>query len=184
MLKDTDRVTVRNFTDQRVVYLVPEKNIRREFMGFESKEIEVGELRELWFKSGGAKLLQDYLGVDNRELAKEFDITDDLFEHEYSWTQKDIDRVLLEGSEDELADALDYAPRGIVETLVDRAVALRIPNMNKRKLIKEMTDKDISKKIAYAEILETDEDREAKSAPARRRVSKSNSQTANHRRVS
>lgn len=84
MLQDTDRVTVRNFTDQRVVYVIPEKNIRREFMGFESKVIEVGELRELWYKSGGAKLLQDYLGVDNKELAKEFDITDDLFNHEYS----------------------------------------------------------------------------------------------------
>lgn len=184
MLENTDRVTVRNFTDQRVVYVIPEKNIRREFMGFESKQIEVGELRELWFKSGGAKLLQDYLAVENRELAKEFDITDDLFEHEYSWTQKDIDRVLLEGSEDELADALDYAPRGIVETLIDRAVALRIPNMNKRKLIKQMTSKDISKKIAYAEMLETDDDQETNSAPARRRVSKTNTQTQNRRRVS
>lgn len=47
MLQDTDRVTVRNFTDQRVVYVIPEKNIRREFMGFESKVVEVGELREL-----------------------------------------------------------------------------------------------------------------------------------------
>jgi hypothetical protein len=47
MLQDTDKVTVRNFTDQRVVYVIPEKNIRREFMGFESKVVEVGELREL-----------------------------------------------------------------------------------------------------------------------------------------
>lgn len=174
MLQDTDRVTVRNFTDQRVVYVIPEKNIRREFMGFESKVVEVGELRELWYKSGGAKLLQDYLGVDNKELAKEFDITDDLFNHEYSWTQEDIDRVLTSGSEDELADALDYAPRGIVETLVDRAVALRIPNMNKRKLIKEMTDKDISKKIAYSEMLDSDEP-EKLATPHRRRVNKTTS---------
>ena len=174
MLQDTDRVTVRNFTDQRVVYVIPEKNIRREFMGFESKVVEVGELRELWYKSGGAKLLQDYLGVDNKELAKEFDITDDLFNHEYSWTQEDIDRVLTSGSEDELADALDYAPRGIVETLVDRAVALRIPNMNKRKLIKEMTDKDVSKKIAYSEMLDSDEP-EKPATPYRRRVNKTTS---------
>ena len=182
MVKDTDKVVVRNFTDQRVVYTIPEKNIRRDFSGFESKTLEAGELRELWFKSGGAKLLQDYLGVDNRELAKEFDITDDLFEHEYSWTQKDIDRVLTSGSEDELADALDYAPRGIVETLVDRAVALRIPDMNKRKLIKNMTDKDVSKKIGYIELIEAEEENNKDdNAPRRRRVSNGNTKPTGRR---
>lgn len=69
---------------------------------------------------------------------------------------------------------MDYAPRGIVETLVDRAVALRIPNMNKRKLIKEMTDKDISKKIAYSEMLDSDEP-EKLATPHRRRVNKTTS---------
>ena len=84
MVKDTDIIAVRNFTDQRVVYTIPEKNIRRDFSGFETKQVQAGELRELWFKSGGAKLLQDYLGVNNKELAKEFGITNDLFTHEYS----------------------------------------------------------------------------------------------------
>ena len=65
MVKDTDMITIRNFTDQRVVYTIPEKNIRRDFSGFESKMIEAGELRELWFKTGGAKLLQDYLLILN-----------------------------------------------------------------------------------------------------------------------
>lgn len=181
MVRDTDKVEVRNFTDQRVVYVIPEKNIRREFMGFESKVVEAGELRELWFKSGGAKLLQDYLGVNNRELAREFDISDDTYNHEYSWTQKDIDRVLTSGSEDELADALDYAPKGIVETIVDRAVELRIPNMNKRKLIQQMTDKDVSKKIAYSEMLDIDEPKQ--SAPRRRRVDSEAAPARTGRRV-
>ena len=69
-----------------------------------------------------------------------------------------------------MADALDYAPRGIVETLVNRAVTLKIPDMNKRKLIKQMTDKDVSKKIAYMELLETDDD-QVENTPNRRRVS-------------
>ena len=180
MVKDTDIIAVRNFTDQRGVYTIPEKNIRRDFSGFETKQVQAGELRELWFKSGGAKLLQDYLGVNNKELAKEFGITNDLFTHEYSWTNEDIDRVLTSGSEDELADALDYAPRGIVETIIDRAVALRIPNMNKRKLIKEMTDKDINKKIGYAELLATDNDK-VENTPRRRRVSQSEEKPAGRR---
>lgn len=181
MLDDTTKVEVRNFTDQRVVYTIPEKNIRRDFSSFETKVVDAGELRELYFKSGGAKLLQDYLGVNNAELAQEFGVTKDQFTHEYSWTQKDIDRVLLSGSIDELADALDYAPRGIVETIVDRAVELRIPNMDKRKLIKDMTDKDVTKKIGYAELLEADN--EVKSAaPSTRRV-KENMAAATGRRV-
>lgn len=67
---------------------------------------------------------------------------------------EDIDRVLETGSTDELADALDFAPLGIVETLVSRATKLKIPNMNKRKLIQEMTGKDVNKMIAYKELLE------------------------------
>ena len=172
MVNDTDMIAVRNFTSQWVVYTIPEKNIKRDFSAFETKNIEAGELRELWYKPGGEKLLQDYLGVDNRELAQEFNISDDLFEHEYSWTQEDIDRVLISGSEDELADALDYAPKGIIESIVDRAVALRIPDMNKRKLIKNMTDKDVSKKIGYAELLEAEEDNKNENTPRRRRTEK------------
>lgn len=183
MVKDTDLVSVRNFTSQRVVYTIPEKNIKRDFSPFETKALNAGELRELWFKSGGEKLLQDYLGVNNRELAAEFGISDDLFTHEYSWTQDDIDRVLTSGSEDELADALDYAPRGIVDSLVDRAVALRIPDMNKRKLITQMTDKDISKKIAYKEMLEADMDDKVDNTPRRRRVSSQEEPQATGRRA-
>lgn len=156
MVKNEELIEVRNLTAQRIAYLIPERSVRRDFSAFETKEITAGELRELWFKSGGKILLQNYLGVNNKELAREFGVTNDQFTHEYSWTKKDIDRVLLEGSGDELADALDYAPLGIVETLINRAVELRISDMNKRKLIKEMTDKDVSKMINYVEELELD----------------------------
>ena len=84
MLNDTEKVEVYNFTNQRVVYTIPEKSIRRDFSGFETKLLEVGELRELYFKTGGAKLLQDYLAVRNKELALEFGVTSDQFSHEYS----------------------------------------------------------------------------------------------------
>ena len=156
MVNNDELIEVRNLTAQRIAYLIPERSVRRDFSAFETKEITAGELRELWFKSGGKILLQNYLGVNNKELAREFGITNDQFTHEYSWTKKDIDRVLLEGSADELADALDYAPLGITETLVNRAVELKISDMNKRKLIKEMTDKDVSKMINYVEELEFD----------------------------
>ena len=52
--------------------------------------------------------------------------------------------------------------------------------MNKRKLIKEMTDKDINKKISYAELLATDNDK-VENTPHRRRVSQSEEKPAGRR---
>lgn len=177
MVNNDELIKVRNFTGQRIAYLIPERSIRRDFAPFERKEITAGELRELWFKSGGKILLQNYLGVDNRELAREFGVSKDQFTHEYSWTKKDIDRVLQTGSEDELADALDYAPLGITETLVNRAVELRISDMNKRKLIKEMTGKDVTKMINYVEELDIDNPRQQEKIQRRVQHQKENART-------
>lgn len=127
-------------------------------------------------------MLQHYLGVNNKELAHEFGISNDQYTHEYSWTRKDIDRVLQTGSADELADALDYAPLGIMETLVGRAVDLRISDMNKRKLIKEMTGKDVSKMINYVEELDLDAPEQKEKVQRRVQAQKNNTRTG--RRVS
>lgn len=48
MVQDTDMITVRNLTDQeRILYIIPELNVRRRFSAFESKQISVKELRQL-----------------------------------------------------------------------------------------------------------------------------------------
>lgn len=52
---------------------------------------------------------------------------------------------------DELADALDFAPQGIIDTLISQAVILSIPDMNKQKLISKETGHDITKMIANKE---------------------------------
>lgn len=79
----------------------------------------------------------------------------------------------MEGSLDELADALDYAPRGIQDTLFSRAVELKIPDMNKRNYIHKQTGRDITKMITYAEYLNADQSAE-RSKPNRRRVQSTN----------
>lgn len=153
MVNDDLIIRVRNLTDQTVAYTIPELRIRRVFRGFEYKELTAAELRQLWYLPGGAKLLQDYLAVENKELAAEFGISEDLFTHEYSWTLDDVKRVLLTGSIDELADALDFAPIGIVDTIVSQAVILQIPDINKHRLIQQETGHDVTKMIKYAEEL-------------------------------
>ena len=83
MIDDNTIVTVRNMTDQGITYIVPELNVRRRFSAFESKKVNAKELRQLWYLNGGARLLQDYLAVENQELAQEFGISEDVFTHEY-----------------------------------------------------------------------------------------------------
>lgn len=47
MVNNDKLVEVRNFTSQRIAYLIPERSVRRDFAPFETKEITAGELREL-----------------------------------------------------------------------------------------------------------------------------------------
>ena len=154
MVTNDEMINVRNMTDQIITYVIPELRIRRHFTAFESKLVTAQELRELWYIAGGSRILQAYLCVENEELAMEFGVSQDSFTHEYSWTKTDIDNALQNGSIDLLADAFDFAPVGICETLVSEAIRLRIPDRNKHKLIQEVTGRDISQMIEYEEELD------------------------------
>lgn len=55
--------------------------------------------------------------------------------------------MLLNGSIDKLHDALDFAPEGIIDLIVDKAIELRIPDVNKRELIQNNTGKNITSMI-------------------------------------
>lgn len=154
MVNNNELILVRNMTDQIIVYNIPEFHIKRRFAAFESKNIAAKELRDLYFLAGGARILQCYLCVTNEELAAEFGVSKDMFTHEYSWTKKDIDDTLMNGSIDLLADAFDFAPVGICETLVSEAIRLRIPDRNKHRLIESVTGRDIAQMIEFDEKLD------------------------------
>ena len=72
---------------------------------------------------------------------------------------------------DALHDALDFAPEGIIDLIVDKAIELRIPDINKRNLIQESTGKNITgminTQIALEEALGADE---KDNKPKQRRV--------------
>lgn len=181
--KDT-LVQVRNLTGQTVAYVVPELRVRRVFRDFESKELPASELRGLWYLPGGANLLQNYLAINNKELAAEFGVSEDSFSHEYSWTLEDIKDVLFNGSIDVLADALDFAPTGIVDTIVSQAVLLSIPDMNKQRLITKMTGHDIAQMIDNKEKLKTlGDSNPTQDEPRTRRVGGNKNTTNQGRRV-
>lgn len=153
-MTDEKYVQVQNLSSGTVVYTIPENNIRRVFRAYETKEIAADELRKVYYQPGGAVLLQNFLSVKDKRLALEFGVTRDSYEHEYSWTPKDVEELLLNGDIDVLHDALDFAPEGIIDLIVDKAIELRIADNNKRDLIQQCTGKNIGQMIATQKALE------------------------------
>ena len=83
-VKDDKLIPVQNLTASVVSYIVPETNNVRHFNGQQLRKIAAGELRALYSTKGGKVLIEDYLGIQDKELATEFNISTDVFEHEYS----------------------------------------------------------------------------------------------------
>ena len=173
-MTSTQYVQVKNLTGYPVVYNIPEDRIRRKFGGHETKNISYSELQKLYYQPGGEVLIKDFLQIQNKEIAKEFGVSEDLFEHEYSWSQKDVDQVLLNGSLDQLHDALDFAPEGIVDLIIERAVMLKIADINKRNLIEKCTGKNINRMIGITEQLDEELQTEQPEKPKQRRVESQN----------
>lgn len=82
---DSKLIPVQNLTASPVSYIIPETNNVRHFGAQQlRKDITAGELRTLYATKGGRVLIEDYLSIKDAELAKEFNISTDVFEHEYS----------------------------------------------------------------------------------------------------
>ena len=142
-------VQVRNLSGQSVTMILPDEHIRRVFGPEEVKEVPYSELQKVYARSGGAVLFKDYLAIEDKDIAEEFGVSEDLFTHEYSWTKEDVVELLKNPDKmDELKDALDFAPEGIINLIVDTAVELRVPDVNKRQVITEATGKNINSMIA------------------------------------
>lgn len=184
MIKDDVTVEVQNLTGSVVSYMIPETNHVRHFEGQQTRrDITAGELRKIYATKGGRALINDYLAVKNKALADEFNIATDAFEHEYSWTQKEVDTVLKSGSLEALQDALEFGPQGIKDLIVDRALALKIPDNNKLAAIQEFTGRDVANMIKLDTELD-DSKNKAETSTGTRRVVPETPETASKRRVS
>ena len=70
-------------------------------------------------------------------------------EPEYYYTEKEIDEILLNGSIEQLEDALDFSPKGGVDLIIKRAIELKIPDNNKREVITKFTGHNIDSSIRF-----------------------------------
>lgn len=166
-VSDDDMVEITNMMDCTTGYVVDLTGVRRFLPPHASFRVKAGELRELSYQLGGIDLLQNYIRVGNPYLAAEFGV-DTKETIEYNWTQDDVDKCLTSGPLDELLDALDFAPEGIKQLLADRAIALKIPDVDKREAIKKALGVDITSAIQNRHAYDTEEEAEKK--PARRRT--------------
>lgn len=163
-LPDDEKVKIRNLCDHMVCYNITD-GPRRELSPNQSIVVSAGELRQLNSDYGGSMLLKNYLQIQDTRLATEFGF-DPEETPEYKWSRDDIDRVLLSEPIEVLEDALDFAPAGIVDLIVSRAIAIELPDNRKREVIYDMTGKNISKMI---ELNKAVEEPSTSQKPVRRR---------------
>lgn len=171
LVPDDTIVRLTNMMDSPTGYKLPNGNFRR-FAPRGSINVLAGEVREVSNMPGTITLFQNYLRVENKDLATELGVSDDSFKHEYSWGKDEIVSALTTEPIEVLLDALDYAPDAIKESLVDIAVELEIPDVNRRNAIKEATGKDITKMIEIKNAYKDDSQKEDDKPTERRTAQK------------
>lgn len=171
LVPDDTMVKLVNMMDSPTGYKLMNGTFRR-FAPRASMSVTAGEVREVSNMPGTITLFQNYLRVDNKDLATELGVSDDSFEHEYSWGKDEIVGALTTEPIEVLLDALDYAPDAIKESLVDFAVELEIPDVNRRKAIKDATGKDITKMIEIKNAYKDDSQKEDGKPTERRAAQK------------
>ena len=182
MLQNQDLIRVENRDNSLVGYVVPETKILRRFNAFETKEITMGELRQMMNDIGCRNIVLNHLILHSREAVEELLPG---VEPEYFYTVKDVDFLLERGTLDQLLDALDFAPEGVISLIKDQAVNTELNDMRKREAILEKTHFDVTNAISIKRLSQTAEKAEPKtrraaavtetveepsSAPARRSV--------------
>lgn len=139
---------VKNRSSSVVAYSIPEDHIRRQFAPGETKKIAHEELEKLTYQSGGDVLIRNYLQIADAEAAQEFNAGVPV-EPEYNLDEAGVRNLLTKGSLDELLDALDFAPAGVVDLIKVEAVKLPLGDIPKLDAIKAKTGFDCASAIRH-----------------------------------
>lgn len=160
-------VKVLNRDNGAVVYSLPELNgLVRVYQSGEVKQVSFKELQQLSYIPGGKELLEESLVIlENDQVIKELL---GQVEPEYSYTQKDVKRLLTEGSLDEFLDCLDFAPEGVKDLIKTLAVDLPLNDVKKRQAIQQKLGFNIDSAIRIKRESESDLENQNRSKPERR----------------
>ena len=145
MIDKNKLIEVKNRDNGRVGYTIPDLgNLHRTFQPQETKEIPFEELKKLSYLPGGNTILQNYLVINDEEVVKS--LLGEV-EPEYNYTEKEVEYLLTQGTLDQLMDALDFAPTGVIDLIKDMSVKLELADIHKRKAILEKTGFNVTKAI-------------------------------------
>lgn len=145
MITKNKMIQVQNRGQGGVGYTIPDmNNLHRDFQPNEIKTITYEELFKLAQVPGGAYILQNYLIIKDDEVVKA--IFEEV-EPEYSYTDEDVKRIMLQGSLDEFEDCLNFAPTGVIELIKSLAVSLPLNDISKRDLIQKKTGFSVNSAI-------------------------------------
>lgn len=169
MLEKNTIIKITNRDSGSAGYSIPEmNNLHRQFAAGETKEVPMEEIRALSYLPGGMEILQRCFVIENEEAIAE--IYGEV-EPEYSYDAEDVKTLLLEGTNDQLLDCLEFAPEGVISLVQSIAVELKLNDVAKRKIIQDKTGFNISAAIAANEATEV-ETKETKSERRSKPVSK------------
>lgn len=150
-----EKIKIKNRGAATVVYNIPEMGIRREFTPGEIKEISEKELQSLAYVPGGEALITDFLQVMDANVLNEMNIQ---VEPEYFLSEDQVKDLLINGSNDQLLDTLDFAPDSVINLIKAYAVSLPLNDSSKRKILKDKIHFDVDGVLRIQEQIANDEE--------------------------
>ncbi len=139
---------VKNRGASVVVYRIPEEGIRRTFAPGEEKVISYAELEKLTYQPGGMAILSNFLQIRDMDTIRAFNMK---VEPEYHMSDADVAKLLTTGSLDSFLDALDFAPRSVIDVIKKMSVSLPLTDIHKRKALKEKLGFDVDAALKHIE---------------------------------
>lgn len=161
------KIKVLNRDNSTTIYSIPEMNgLRRVYGPGETKEVTFEELEKLSYIPGGTRLLKNSLAILNNAAAVKELLGQ--VEPEYSYTEKEIKKLMLQGSIEEFLDCLDFAPEGVQELIKKLAVELPLNDVTKRQAILNKTGFNVDNAIRINKESETVQTEDKNESPHRR----------------
>jgi hypothetical protein len=140
---------------------------KRLFSIGETKQISIDELKELSQIDGGEYMLRNYLIVDDKSALDFLNIDP---EPEYYYTEKEIKVLLEQGTLDQLEDALNFAPQGVIDLIKDISIKIELPDTRKRKMIFDKTGFSVDNAITVNKIVNADTEEAPAAAEVKRKA--------------
>ena len=127
MVNKEKRVKVVNRASGSLAYKIDTLRVARHWRKpGDYLNISIAELLELKTVKGGQSLLENYVIIEDEEALSVL-FPDQELEPEYKYGVKEIEVLLYEADTEQLLDALDFAPKGVLDLIKSKS-AEKLPN--------------------------------------------------------